>query len=56
LNVHVEQGAAPGDGDVFIDELFLQPGASVPTMNGWWISVLGVALAGIAAMRRLRAA
>jgi hypothetical protein len=54
LTVHVEDGT--GDGDVFVDELFLQPGASVPTMNGWWVSVLGIALAGVAAYRRLRTA
>lgn len=54
LTVHVEDGT--GDGDVFVDELFLQPGVSVPTMNGWWVSILGIALAGIAALRRLRTA
>ncbi len=54
ISGHYVGGASTGDVEVLFDEFFLQTSASVPTMNGWWVSILGIALAGIAALRRLR--
>ena len=51
-------GPTAGDFTVNLDSAFfaLSTLPPVPTMSGWWLTILGVALAGMAAMRRLRAA